>query len=73
MTKMSEVYYIYDGGRTPPIGGRCPLDVVDGLIVRRESSHRLGSARFARSLTAGLNNIARDIHALTRLCLDYVV
>ena len=60
LAQISEVLYRVRGGKdSPPIGGRCLLDVVGGLIVRREPLLRLGSARFARSLTAGMNHIAR--------------
>ena len=55
------------------MGGRCLLDVVGGLIVRRESSDSKGSARFARSITTSNNNIARDIHDLRRVALPDLV
>ena len=42
---------------------------IGGLIVRRKPLVRLASARFARSLTAGMNHIARDTHALP--CLTW--
>ena len=59
MTKMSEEVYIDDAARTSPIGGSMPSGRIGGLIVRRECSDTKGSARFARSLTAGMNHIAR--------------
>ena len=46
---------------------------VGGLIVRRECSHSKGSARFARSLAAGLIRIARDTHDLRRVALPDLV
>jgi hypothetical protein len=71
--KFLKWYIEYDGGRTPPKGGRCPLDVVGGLIVRRESSDTKGSARFARSLTARDKDFARDTHDLRRVALPDLV
>ena len=46
---------------------------VGGLIVRRECSHTKRSARFARSLAAGLIRIARDTHDLRRVALPDLV
>ena len=46
---------------------------VGGLIVRRESSHSNGSARFARSLTARDKDFARDTHDFRCVALPDLV
>ena len=50
-----------------------PSGRIGGLIVRREPLLRLGSARFARSLTAGMNHIARVLNIRDMHWRDYVV